>query len=194
VGQGQEHGAHRIDGPPQRIAALDRTREERAGKEHGGERESERADGPGEQHDPEGRGEKDRRRRPGAPSGHAAPEAVHGDRGDEGGDDGWESDPDLGVVPGDDGAQERHVPRPRRVLRERTVDDVGERSARCGDRCGLVRVERAVTERDEAEHECQPRAEVGQHPVEHRRGTRIHGYRLAGRRRGVGRGAHPDRG
>jgi hypothetical protein len=51
-----------------------------------------------------------------------------------------------------------------------------------------------VAERREAEQKRETRTQVRQHAVENGNRARIHGNLLAGRRRGVGRSAHPDRG
>ncbi len=51
-----------------------------------------------------------------------------------------------------------------------------------------------MTERGKAEYEREAGAEVRQHAVENGRCTCVHGNRFAGRRRGVGRSAHPNRG
>ena len=57
MGQGQERGAHRVDGPPRRVAALDGAGEEGARQQHRGESQCERVDHPREEHDAERRRE-----------------------------------------------------------------------------------------------------------------------------------------
>ncbi len=191
MGQRQERGADRVHHPPHHAAAVDRAREERGREEHRGERQRERADRSREQHGSERGREHEGCGRTRIAAGEAAPQAIGRDRGDDGGDHRRQPHPQLGVVPRHDGMEQRHVSGAGGVVRQRTLDDVGE-GASCGDhgRC-LVRVERTVTERGETEHERETGAEVRQHAVENGRCTCVHGNWLAGRRRGVGRSAHP---
>ena len=194
MGQRQQRGADRVHRPPHHIAAVDRAREERAREEHRGERERERPGRSREQHGSERGGEDEGCGRTRVAAGKPAPQAVGGDRGDHGGDHRRQPHPQLRVVPRHDGAEQRHVPRAGGVVRQRTLDDVGEGASSGNHRRCLVRVERTVTERGEAQYEREAGAEVRQHAVENGRCTCIHGNRFAGRRRGVGRSAHPNRG
>ena len=123
------------------------------------------------------------------------PEAVRGDRGHDGGDHRREAQPELGVVPRrrPGGGARGSPPVPGRP-RQRGSTTSRERALRGGDRRRLVRVERAMTERDETEHGASAGPEVRQHAVEDGDERVRHGDRLARRRRGVGRSAHPHRG
>ena len=99
------------------------------------------------------------------PARQPASEAIRRDGRDDGGDDGGEAHPLLGVVPGDEWLEDGEVSRTGGIVRERPVEDVGERSVRRGDDRGLVDVERASPEPDEADDQRERGAEVGQRPI-----------------------------
>ena len=194
MGQRQERGTDGVHHPPHHVAAVDRAREERRREEHRGERQRERPDRSREQHGSERGREHEGCGRTRVAAGEAAAQAIGRYRGDHGGDHRRQPHPQLGVVPRHDGTEQRHVSRAGGVVRQRMLDDVGEGASSGDHRHCLVRVEGTVTECGEAEHERETGAEVRQHAVENDRCTCVHGNRLAGRRRGVGRSAHPNRG
>ena len=146
-----------------------------------------------EENDAERRREEDGCGRARMASGQAAAEPVGGDGGEDRGCDRRQARPVLGVVPPDDRVEESEVPRSCWVVRQRTLDHVREGALGGCDRGGLPDVERAAPERDDPEHERQPRPEVGECAVEHGQHACLQGDRPRGGR-GVGPGAHPNRG
>ena len=95
----EKRRADRIDGPPDRVPALHRAREQRGREQHRRKRHGERLDRTGDPDDAEGRRQHERAGGARVPARQPASEAIRRDGRDDGGDDGGEPHPLLGVVP-----------------------------------------------------------------------------------------------
>ena len=190
MGEGEECRAHGVHGPPDRVPALDGAREQCAREQHRRERQRERLDRPRETDDAQRRREHERRGGAGVSSCQPPSEAIDRDRRDHGSDDRGEAHPLLGVVPGDERLEDGEVPRAGRIVRERPLEDVGERAVSGGDDRGLVDVERASSEPDEADDQRERGAEVGQRPIGDGEESSHEVVRAAGRISGVCRDTH----